>query len=262
VFPRTLKAIELTPEMRSVLGVDAHRMTPNDLIRAILIADVDLLWNGGVGTYVKASTETHSAVGDRANDAVRVDANNLRCSIVAEGGNLGVTQLGRVEFALGGGLIHTDAIDNSAGVDCSDHEVNIKVLLGDVIADGEMTVKQRNQLLAEMTDEVAELVLDNNRAQTLALMIARRQGLPMVNVHARYLDQLEAEGWLDRSLEFLPTDKQIAERQSNGSGLHARVRSDDRLHEERQHHRDPQDRPAGRQHARARSDHVFPHAAP
>ena len=141
--------------------------------------------------------------------------------MVGEGGNLGFTQLGRVEYALGGGLIYTDAIDNSAGVDCSDHEVNIKILLDGVVDAGELTLKQRNQLLESMTDEVAELVLDNNRAQTLALVIARRQALPMVNVHARYLDVLEAEGWLDRGLEFLPTDKQIAERQAAGHGLTA-----------------------------------------
>ncbi len=139
--------------------------------------------------------------------------------MVGEGGNLGFTQLGRIEYALASGLIYTDAIDNSAGVDCSDHEVNLKILLGDVVSSGEMTLKQRNQLLDEMTDEVAELVLDNNRAQTLALMIARQQSLPMVNVHARYLDQLEREGWLDRALEFLPSDKQLAERQSTGAGL-------------------------------------------
>jgi glutamate dehydrogenase len=221
VFARSAKSIDLSPEVRGVLGVDNDRMTPNDLIRAILRAPVDLLWNGGVGTYVKASSETHAQVGDRANDAVRVDGIDLRCRMVAEGGNLGFTQLARVEYAIAGGLIYTDAIDNSAGVDCSDHEVNIKILLGDVMADGEMTLKQRNQLLDEMTDEVAELVLANNRAQTLALMIARKQGLPMVNVHARYLDLLENEGWLDRALEFLPTDKQIAERQSAGSGLRA-----------------------------------------
>ncbi|HEY5663947.1 MAG TPA: NAD-glutamate dehydrogenase [Ilumatobacter sp.] len=219
VFSRTVKSIDLTPEVRAVLGTDSERLTPNELISTVLRAPVDLLWNGGVGTYVKASAETDAQVGDRTNDAVRVDANQLRCKMVAEGGNLGVTQLGRVEYALAGGLIYTDAIDNSAGVDCSDHEVNIKILLGAAVADGEMTIKQRDQLLAEMTDEVAELVLDNNRAQTLALQIARTQGLPMVNVHARYLDQLEREGWLNRELEFLPSDKQIAERQSNGSGL-------------------------------------------
>jgi glutamate dehydrogenase len=219
VFSRRSKSITLTPQMRVVLGVEHDAMTPNELISAVLRAPVDLLWNGGVGTYVKASTESNGAVGDRANDAVRVDASTLRCRMLGEGGNLGVTQLGRVEYAIGGGLIYTDAIDNSAGVDCSDHEVNIKILLGGVVANGDMTLKQRNVLLEEMTDEVAELVLANNKMQTLALMIARKQGLPMVNVHARYLDQLESEGWLDRSLEFLPTDKQIAERQLNGSGL-------------------------------------------
>ena len=221
VHARSAKSIAITPQVRAVLGIDAERLAPNELIKAILRAPVDLLWNGGIGTYVKASTETHAQVGDRANDGVRVDAGELRCRMVGEGGNLGFTQLSRVEYAIAGGLIYTDAIDNSAGVDCSDHEVNIKVLLGDVIAEGEMTLKQRNHLLDEMTDEVAELVLDSNRAQTLALMIARKQGLPMVNVHARYLDLLENEGWLDRALEFLPTDKQIAERQSAGSGLRA-----------------------------------------
>jgi glutamate dehydrogenase len=219
VFPRLAKSIDLAPQARLALGVAAERMAPNELIKAILKAPVDLLWNGGIGTYVKAASEINSQVGDRANDAVRVDGASLRCRMVAEGGNLGFTQLGRVEYAVAGGLIYTDAIDNSAGVDCSDHEVNIKILLGDVITEGEMTVKQRNQLLDDMTDEVAELVLDNNRAQTLALMMARRQALPMVNVHARYLDQLEREGWIDRAIEFLPTDKQIAERQSIGSGL-------------------------------------------
>jgi len=219
VYPRSAKSIELSPEARAALGIDDHRLAPNDLIRAILAAPVDLLWNGGIGTYVKATTETDASVGDRTNDTVRIDATELRCRMVVEGGNLGVTQLGRVEYAVGGGLIYTDAIDNSAGVDCSDHEVNIKILLGAVMAAGELTLKQRNDLLHEMTDEVAELVLANNRAQTLALLIARTQGLPMVNVHARYLDQLETEGWLDRSLEFLPTDKQIAERQASGSGL-------------------------------------------
>ena len=219
VYPRSAKSIDLTPEARSILGIDADRLPPNELISALLRADVDLLWNGGVGTYVKASTETHADVGDRANDGLRVDASSLRCKIVAEGGNLGFTQLARIEFGLNGGLIHTDAIDNSAGVDCSDHEVNIKILLGDVMADGEMTLKQRNELLAQMTGEVSDLVLANNRAQTLALLIARTQGLTMAAVHMRYLDQLESEGWIDRELEFLPSSKQLAERVTNGSGL-------------------------------------------
>ncbi len=219
VYPRSVKSIDLTPEAQAVLGTTVARVTPNELIRLVLRAPVDMLWNGGVGTYVKASSETNAAVGDRSNDSVRVDATELRCRMLVEGGNLGVTQLGRVEYAVGGGLIYTDAIDNSAGVDCSDHEVNIKVLLRDAMAAGELTLAQRNELLHSMTDEVAELVLSNNQAQTLALLIARTQGLPMVNVHARYLDQLELEGWLDRSLEFLPTDKQISERQVAGSGL-------------------------------------------
>ena len=206
-----------------MLGIDASvtELRPDELISAILCAPVDLLWNGGIGTYVKSSIESNADVGDRANDALRVDGNQLRARIVGEGGNLGLTQLARVEYAINGGLIYTDAIDNSAGVDCSDHEVNIKILLDQLVRDGELTVRQRNELLVEMTGEVADLVLDDNRAQTLALMIARTQSRSMVNVHARYLDTLEAEGYLDRELEFLPSDKQIAERQSAGSGLRA-----------------------------------------
>ncbi len=223
VYSRELKAITVTPEVRHVLGLDASidALRPDDLISAILCAPVDLLWNGGIGTYVKSSTESHADVGDRANDALRVDGLDLRARIVGEGGNLGLTQLARVEYAINGGLIYTDAIDNSAGVDCSDHEVNLKILLDQLVRDGELTVKGRNALLVEMTDEVARLVLEDNRAQTLALMIARTQSLSMVNVHARYLNTLEAEGYLDRDLEFLPSDKQIAERQSAGSGLRA-----------------------------------------
>jgi glutamate dehydrogenase len=219
VYPRLLKSIELSPQARAALGAPDGPLTPNELISFILRAPVDLLWNGGVGTYVKASGESNAEVGDRANDSVRVNADELRCRMVAEGGNLGLTQRGRIEYALGGGLVNTDAIDNSAGVDCSDHEVNIKILLDGVVAAGDLTTKQRNDLLESMTDDVARLVLANNEAQTLALMIARRQALPMVNAHARYIDTLESEGWLDRGLEFLPTDKQIAERQASGTGL-------------------------------------------
>jgi glutamate dehydrogenase len=223
VYSRHLKSIEVTPEVRKVLGLEpsVSELRPDDLISAILRAPVDLLWNGGIGTYVKASSESNAEVGDRGNDSLRVNGNELRARIVGEGGNLGLTQLARVEYAINGGLIYTDAIDNSAGVDCSDHEVNIKILLDQLVRDGELTVRQRNELLVEMTGEVARLVLDDNRAQTLALMIARTQSLAMVNVHARYLDTLEAEGYLDRDLEFLPSDKQIAERQSAGSGLRA-----------------------------------------
>ncbi|MFZ4718177.1 MAG: NAD-glutamate dehydrogenase [Ilumatobacteraceae bacterium] len=219
VYPRTLKTIELSEAAQRSLGSDRSTFTPVELISAILRAPVDLLWNGGIGTYVKSAGETHADVGDRANDAVRVNGAELRCRIVGEGGNLGFTQRGRVEYALAGGLINTDAIDNSAGVDCSDHEVNIKILFGEAVRRGHLTIEQRDQVLVSMTDEVGELVLDDNRAQTLALAIARRQALPMVNVHARYLNLLEAEGWLNRSLEFLPTDRQIAERQANGLGL-------------------------------------------
>jgi glutamate dehydrogenase len=221
VYPRTMKSIELSPRAQAVLGAPNGPLTPNQLVSVVLRAPVDLLWNAGIGTYVKATNESNADVGDRANDGVRVNGSELRCKMVGEGGNLGFTQLGRIEYALADGLIYTDAIDNSAGVDCSDHEVNIKILLDEVVAAGELTVKQRNQLLESMTDDVARLVLEHNQAQTLALMIARRQALPMVNVHARYLELLESEGWLDRGLEFLPNDKQMAERQAMGLGLTA-----------------------------------------
>ena len=219
VYPRTQKTIELSAAAGAALGSERQSFTPHELISTILRAPVDLLWNGGIGTYVKAATESHADVGDRANDGLRVNGAELRCRMVGEGGNLGFTQRGRVEYALNGGLVYTDAIDNSAGVDCSDHEVNIKVLLGPVVERGDIGYEQRNVVLHEMTDEVGELVLDDNRAQTLALMIARRQALPMVNVHSRYLSLLESEGWLNRALEFLPTDRQIAERQAAGQGL-------------------------------------------
>jgi glutamate dehydrogenase len=201
--------------------IDAEELTPNELIAAILRAPVDLLWNGGVGTYVKASTESNAEVGDRANDVLRVNGNELRCRIVGEGGNLGFTQRGRVEFALSGGLINTDAIDNSAGVDCSDHEVNIKILLNALMRRGELDFDDRNALLAEMTDDVAQLVLEDNRLQTIALAMARKQAYPMINVHARYLHALESEGLINRALEALPTDRQLTERQANGIGLTA-----------------------------------------
>ena len=219
VFVRSEKSISLSPQVRQRLGVDASSLTPNELMTVILRAPVDILWNGGIGTYVKASTESNTDVGDRANDAIRINGNEMRCRMVGEGGNLGFTQRGRVEYALNGGLINTDAIDNSAGVDCSDHEVNIKILLNACVQRGELSVPDRNTLLASMTDEVGELVLDDNRAQTLALAIARRQSVSMVNVHTRYLHALEMEGWLNRGLEFLPTDRQLAERQAAGQGL-------------------------------------------
>ncbi|MEV5435772.1 NAD-glutamate dehydrogenase [Streptomyces sp. NPDC052682] len=221
VFPRTAKSIPVNAHVRQALGIEdkVTKMTPADLMKAILRAPVDLLWNGGIGTYVKASTESHADVGDKANDAIRVDGSDLRVKVVGEGGNLGLTQLGRIEFALHGGRINTDAIDNSAGVDTSDHEVNIKILLNGLVADGDMTVKQRNKLLAEMTDEVGRLVLRNNYAQNTAIANALAQSKDMLHAQQRYMKHLVREGHLDRALEFLPTDRQIRERLAQGQGL-------------------------------------------
>ncbi len=219
VFSRREKEILLSPEAAEVLGTDPGEHTPNELIRAVLKAPVDLLWNGGIGTYVKASDEVDAEVGDKANEGVRVDGRDLRCLIVGEGGNLGFTQRGRVEFAQQGGLIFTDAIDNSAGVECSDHEVNIKILLNRVVDAGDLTSKQRNQLLEEMTDEVAEHVLADNYSQTQAIAQARRNAAGMVDVHARYLHALEQMGELDRELEALPDAEEMADRRTAGQGL-------------------------------------------
>ncbi|MEV4100772.1 NAD-glutamate dehydrogenase [Nonomuraea sp. NPDC049649] len=223
VFSRTAKSVEITPEMRDALGLPAEvsTMTPDELIGAVLCAPVDLLWNGGIGTYVKASTESHGDVGDKGNDAVRVDAADLRCKVVGEGGNLGFTQLARIEFALNGGLINADFIDNSAGVDTSDHEVNIKILLDQVVRDGGLTDEQRNELFTSMTDEVAELVLRDNYAQNVVLAAARAQAVEMLHIHARYLRRLEREGQINRELEFLPSDKALAERRQARLGLTA-----------------------------------------
>ncbi|MFF7476286.1 NAD-glutamate dehydrogenase domain-containing protein [Streptomyces sp. NPDC008092] len=221
IFPRSAKAIPVNGHIREALGIEEKvaKLTPADLMKAILGAPVDLLWNGGIGTYVKASTESNADVGDKANDAIRVDGADLRVKVVGEGGNLGLTQLGRIEFARQGGKINTDAIDNSAGVDTSDHEVNIKILLNGVVADGDMTVKQRNKLLAEMTDEVGALVLRNNYAQNVAIANALAQSGDMLHAQQRFLRHLVREGHLDRALEFLPTDRQIRERIGTGQGL-------------------------------------------
>ncbi|MFE2509318.1 NAD-glutamate dehydrogenase [Streptomyces naganishii] len=221
VFPRSAKAIPVNAHIREALGIESGvtKLTPADLMRAILKAPVDLLWNGGIGTYVKASTESSADVGDKANDAIRVDGADLRVKVVGEGGNLGCTQLGRIEFAQAGGKINTDAIDNSAGVDTSDHEVNIKILLNGLVADGDMTVKQRNKLLAQMTDEVGALVLRNNYAQNTAIANALAQSKDMLHAQQRFMKHLVREGHLDRALEFLPTDRQIRERLAAGHGL-------------------------------------------
>ncbi|HEY5833201.1 NAD-glutamate dehydrogenase [Streptomyces sp.] len=221
VFPRTAKAIPLNSHIRAALGIEttAMKLTPAELMKAILQAPVDLLWNGGIGTYVKASTESHADAGDKANDAIRIDGDALRVRVVGEGGNLGFTQLGRIEFARTGGRINTDAIDNSAGVDASDHEVNIKILLNSVVADGDLTVKQRNSLLAEMTHEVGNLVLRNNYAQNVVLANSMAQSTSLLHAHQRFIRHLVSEGRLDRALEFLPTDRQIRERLAAGQGL-------------------------------------------
>ena len=219
IWPRTLKQIELSAEAQAALGVQQVRFTPNELIRAILRAPVDLLWNGGIGTYVKATTQTHAEVGDRASDALRVDARELRCRVVGEGGNLGLTQRGRIEYALNGGKVNTDAIDNSGGVDCSDHEVNIKILLNGVVAAGDMTVKQRDRLLEQMTEEVAALVLRNNYLQPEALTVAETQAAGMLHVHTRLMREMEKAGTLVRAIEALPNDEELDERRTANRGL-------------------------------------------
>ncbi len=221
VFSRAAKSIEITDEMAEVLGIDSEvtEITPNGLIRAVLRSPVDLLWNGGIGTYVKASTETHAEVGDRSNETVRVDADELRCRVVGEGGNLGVTQRGRIEYAIAGGRINTDAIDNSGGVDCSDREVNLKILLSQAVAGGDLTRKHRDQLLDEMADEVCAQVLANNDAQNETLTAALVQAPEMVEAHQRLMAMLTERAGLDRELEALPTDAELAARQNADRGL-------------------------------------------
>ena len=221
VYPRSAKSVPVSAQVRDRLGLPASItvLTPAELIRAILAAPVDLLWNGGIGTYVKASTQSQSEVGDKANDAIRLDGRQLRARVIGEGGNLGLTQPGRVEAALCGIRVNTDAIDNSAGVDCSDHEVNIKIMLDRIVAAGELAVDQRNELLASMTDEVAGLVLRDNYEQNVLLGNARVQSRTMLRVHQRFIQALEARGALDRELEYLPDDAALAARADAGLGL-------------------------------------------
>jgi glutamate dehydrogenase len=221
VYPRTLKSIPITPEVAAALGLrpGIMKLSPTELIHAILLAPVDLLWNGGIGTYVKASTESQVAAGDKANDAVRANGDELRAKVVGEGGNLGLTQLGRVEYARAGGRINTDAIDNSAGVDTSDHEVNLKILLNRSVASGAITRDERNGLLASVTDDVAAHVLRDNYEQNVLLGMARKLSPALVSVHQRFMQTLEATGELDRALEFLPSDKEIETREAQGVGL-------------------------------------------
>ncbi len=221
VYPRTAKSIPLTPQVRAVLELPEGEpsMSPDALIAAMLAAPVDLLWNGGIGTYVKATSQSQADVGDRSNDAVRVDASQVRAKVVGEGGNLGLTQEARIEYALAGGLIDTDFIDNSGGVDTSDHEVNIKILLDRVVRDGDLTRDDRNALLHKMTNEIAEQVLEHNYQQNRTLAASKAQAPQMLHVHSRYIRKLERDGKIRRRLDVLPNDREIAERRSAGIGL-------------------------------------------
>jgi glutamate dehydrogenase len=222
VFSRSEKSIKISPEMKVALDIQVDSLPPNELISAILKAPVDLLWNGGIGTYVKATTETDIDVGDRANDPLRINGNELRARVVGEGGNLGFTQLGRVEYALNDGILFTDFIDNSAGVDCSDHEVNIKILLDQILASGDMTEKQRNELLEAMTDDVAQLVLEDNYEQTQAISVAAWRAKSTFDEYIRFLTELERGDLISRRLEYLPTDKELARRRAAGIGMFTR----------------------------------------
>ncbi len=219
VFNRSAKSIKLSPEIQAVLNTTKESMVPNELIRTLLKARVDLIWNGGIGTFVKASNETHADVGDRTSDNIRVDATELNARAIAEGGNLGLTQLARIEYSLQGGIVNTDFIDNSAGVDCSDHEVNIKILLNRLIADGKMTKEERNALLGTMTDEVAELVLQDNYDQTQMLALETSVSQQTMDLLRHGIQTLEKEGRLNRKLEYLPDDKTLIERKANNKPL-------------------------------------------
>ncbi|HKJ12584.1 MAG TPA: NAD-glutamate dehydrogenase [Ornithinimicrobium sp.] len=221
VHSRTAKSVVISQQVRGVLGLEAEveSLTPAELLKAILLAPVDLFWNGGIGTYVKASTELHTDIGDRANDNIRVDGRDLRVRVVGEGGNLGLSQLGRIEAARSGVHVNTDAVDNSAGVDTSDHEVNIKIALTPLVGRGELTMEQRDELLAEMTDEVAQQVLRHNYEQNVLIGNARDQGGRMVSVHGRLMRHLTEHVGLDPELEFLPDSSELSRRQRAGHGL-------------------------------------------
>lgn len=219
VFSRSAKSIPVSPEMKTLLGIEEDQLSPTQLISCVLRAEVDLLWIGGIGTYVKGTEESHADVGDKSNDSLRINGKDLRCRIVGEGGNLGMTQLGRIEYALQGGRLNADFIDNSGGVDCSDHEVNMKILFNQVMAAGELTLKQRNEMLEEMTGEVGELVLLDNYRQTQAISIAQAEAYQRMEEYRRLMAGLEASGKLNRALEFLPDDEALEARKQAGKGL-------------------------------------------
>ncbi|HEU4774888.1 MAG TPA: NAD-glutamate dehydrogenase, partial [Lysobacter sp.] len=221
VFPRSAKSIALTAPVKAVLGIDPsiNAMSPNELMSAILKAPVDLLWNGGIGTYIKASTESHADVGDRGNNGLRIDGRDVRCKVIGEGGNLGMTQLGRIEAAQAGALLNADFIDNSAGVGTSDREVNIKILLNEQVKAKKLTLPARNKLLASMTDELAGLVLVDNYRQNQAISLMERMSAPRLGSKQHFIQTLESQGLLDRQIEYLPSDAEFAERKARGLGL-------------------------------------------
>ncbi|MCC4264249.1 NAD-glutamate dehydrogenase [Oceanimonas baumannii] len=219
VFARSAKSVKLSPQMKKLLGTQKATLTPTDVIRHLLMAQVDLIWNGGIGTYIKSRHETDTDVGDRANDAVRVNGEDLRARIVGEGGNLGCTQLGRIEYASKGGRINTDFTDNVGGVDCSDNEVNIKILLNKLVAEGELTKKHRDELLFDMTDKVTDIVLTNAYRQSQTISITQHRGAQALKEHQRFMHWLEREGRLDRALEYLPNEEELAERMAAHRGL-------------------------------------------
>ncbi len=219
IYSRFDKAIPISAEVKAWLKIKDDELAPQDLIKKLLLSEIDLIWNGGIGTYVKSSDESHTEVGDSANNALRVDGKQLKCKVIGEGGNLGVTQKGRIEYANNGGKINTDFIDNSAGVDCSDHEVNIKILLKAMMEDGKYDVKSRNKLLASMTDNVSELVLKNNYMQTQTLSFMEHLSAKRVGAKAHLIRLLESKGLLDRDIEFLPSDAELERRRKNNEGL-------------------------------------------
>lgn len=219
VFSRAAKSITLSPEMKKMLGTKKASMTPTELIKAALMMDYDLLWNGGIGTYVKSSKETDADVGDRANDALRINGGELGAKVFGEGGNLGATQLGRIEFAAKGGRVNTDFIDNVGGVTCSDNEVNIKILLNGLVTSGDLTRKQRDELLYAMTDEVSKLVLNDCYRQTHTISITQSKGSSTLKEKIRFIHALEKEGKLNRAIEFIPSDEELAERAAAGKDL-------------------------------------------
>lgn len=220
IFNRSAKSLEITPEMKKCFGIQVDKMSPNDLIHALLQAPVDLIWNGGIGTYVKASSESHAAAGDKANDSLRINGKQLQAKVIGEGGNLGITQRARIEYGLKGkGASFTDFIDNAAGVDCSDHEVNIKILLNGLVLAGDLTTKQRNEFLESMTGQVSDLVLMNNYRQTQAIALAYREAKTRMDEYKRLMNDLERQKKLNRELEFLPSDEDLEERKSQKKGL-------------------------------------------